>query len=133
MQIKIIKIIFLIAILAGAVHFLTAETALSAEQPDFNIIIGEWVRTDGGYIIRVHDIKPDGTANAEYLNPKKINISESTVSLWKGLIRLFIKLEDKGYPGSAYTLYYYAEKDALAGFYYQAAMKKNFEVVFFRK
>lgn len=49
MQIKIIKIIFLIAILAGAVHFLTAETALSAEQPDFNIIIGEWVRTDGGY------------------------------------------------------------------------------------
>jgi hypothetical protein len=37
------------------------------------------------------------------------------------------------YPGSTYELYYYAEKDALAGFYYQAAMRQIFEVVFFRK
>jgi hypothetical protein len=46
---------------------------------------------------------------------------------------LFIKLQDEGYPGSIYTLYYYAEKDALAGFYYQAAMQQTFEVVFIRK
>jgi hypothetical protein len=37
---------------------------------------------------------------------------------------------DQGYPGSTYTLYYYAEKDALAGFYYQAHLKQTFEVVF---
>jgi hypothetical protein len=44
-----------------------------------------------------------------------------------------VKLEDKGYPGSTYTLYYYAEKDALVGYYYQAAMNKTFKVIFLRK
>jgi len=48
-------------------------------------------------------------------------------------LKLFIKLQDKGYPASTYTLYYYAEKDALAGFYYQAAIGQTFKVVFFRK
>jgi hypothetical protein len=28
----------------------------------------------------------------------------ANVSLWKGLVKLFIKLQDKGYPGSMYTL-----------------------------
>jgi hypothetical protein len=31
------------------------------------------------------------------------------------------------------TKYYYAGKDALAGFHYQAAIEKTFEVVFLRK
>jgi len=44
-----------------------------------------------------------------------INVTEANVSEWKGLVRLFIKLDDEGYPGSTYTLYYYGEKDALAG------------------
>jgi hypothetical protein len=42
-------------------------------------------------------------------------------------------MQDKGYTGSTYTLYYYAEKDALAGFYYQAAMDQTFKVAVFRK
>jgi hypothetical protein len=109
------------------------ETAASAEQPDFKIIVGEWVRPDGGYVIRVRDVNPDGSVDAGYFNPNRINISEANVSLWKGLVKLYIKLQDKGYPGSTYTLYYFAEKDALAGFYYQAAMDQTFEVVFRRK
>ncbi len=96
-------------------------------------IIGEWVRPDGGYIIRVREINLDGSADAGYFNPGEINIAEANVSMWKGLVKLFIKLQDKGYPGSTYTLYYYAEKDALAGFYYQAAMGQTFKVVFLRK
>lgn len=107
--------------------------AASEEKPDFNVIIGEWVRPDGGYIIRVRDIKPDGSVDVGYYNPDEIHIAEANVSLWKGLLKLFIKLQDKGYPGSTYTLYYYAEKDALAGFYYQAAMEQTFKVVFLRK
>jgi len=51
----------------------------------------------------------------------------------EGLVKLFIKLQDKGYPGSTYTLYYYPEKDAMAGFYYQAAVGQTYEVVFWRK
>lgn len=100
---------------------------------DLTKIVGEWVRPDGGYTLKVEKINPDGTVSAGYFNPSKVHISEGNVSEWKGLIKLFIKLQDKGYPGSTYTLYYYAEKDALAGFYYQAEMQKTFEVVFIKK
>ena len=49
------------------------------------------------------------------------------------MVKLFVKLQDKGYPGSTYTLYYFEEKDALAGFYFQATMGQTYEVVFTRK
>jgi hypothetical protein len=133
MQIKSIKKIFLALILAGTFHYLTTETLISAEKPDFKVIIGEWVRPDGGYIVRVRNVNPDDSVDAGYFNPGKINIAEANVSLWKGLLRLFLKLQDKGYPGSTYTLYYYPEKDALTGFYYQAAIGQTYEVVFLRK
>lgn len=111
--------------------------AIAAEPlPDPAIrekLIGRWVRTDGGYVINVREVKPDGSVEAEYFNPKEINVSEANVSVWKGFDQLFIKLEDKGYPGSTYTLYYYAEKDQLAGFYYQAVVKETFDVLFIRK
>jgi len=127
------KIGIIITILTCVAYFPTAGTAVSAEQPDMKIIIGEWVRPDGGYVIHVRDVNPDGSVDVGYFNPGRVNIAEANVSRWKGLVKLFIKLQDKGYPGSIYTLYYYAEKDALAGFYYQAAMGKTFEVVFLRK
>jgi hypothetical protein len=95
--------------------------------------IGQWVRTDGGYVIHVREIKPDGSVDAGYFNPKPINVSEANVSVWKGFDQLYIKLEDNGYPGSIYKLYYYAEKDQLAGFYYQAAVKETYDVLFIRK
>ena len=38
-----------------------------------------------------------------------------------------------GYEGSSYRLYYFAKKDALLGYYYQAPMDKTYEVVFLRK
>lgn len=105
----------------------------SFKQADFSVLVGEWSRTDGGYVIHVRDVRSDGSVNAGYFNPKEINIAEANASEWKGLGKLFIKLQDEGYPGSTYTLYYHPEKDALAGFYYHAAMKETFEVVFLRK
>ena len=133
MQKNYFKIGIIVIILACALFSQNLETAAAAEQPDFKVIIGEWVRPDGGYIVRVRDVNPDGSVDAGYFNPGKINIAEANASLWKGLMKLFIKLQDKGYPGSTYTLYYYPEKDALAGFYYQAAIGQTYEVVFFRK
>jgi hypothetical protein len=116
---------------------LLAIPAIAAEPlPDPAIqqkFIGRWVRTDGGYVINVREVKPDGSVDAGYFNPKSINVSEANVSVWKGFDQLFIKLEDKGYPGSTYKLYYYAEKDQLAGFYYQAVDKETFEVLFRRE
>lgn len=105
----------------------------SEKNPDFSAFKGKWVRTDGGYEIQVGDIGAEGQIDVKYFNPKKINISEAKVSVQKNLLKLFIKLDDKGYPGSTYTLYYYAEKDALAGFYYQAMMDQTYKVVFMRR
>ena len=110
-----------------------SKTAASAEKADFKVIIGEWVRPDGGYTFRIRDVNPDCSVDAGYFNPGKINIAEANVSFWKGFVKLFIKLQDKGYPGSTYTRYYYPEKDALAGFYYQAAIGQTYEVVFWEK
>ena len=95
--------------------------------------IGSWVRSDGGYVIDLRGVRPDGSVEAGYFNPKEIHVAEANVSVWKGFDQLFIKLEDKGYPGSTYKLYYYAEKDQLAGFYHQAAVNETFEVLFTRK
>jgi hypothetical protein len=119
--------IILLAIFLG-----TFTTKALAEKLEFSVLIGEWVRPDGGYKIQIRDIKFDGSTNVGYYNPDRINVTEANVSLWKGLVKLFIKLQDKGYPGSTYTLYYYAEEDVLAGFYYQAEMRQTFEVVFIR-
>lgn len=99
---------------------------------NFNVVAGTWARTDGNYTLVVKDVTSDGAADVGYFNPNKIHVAESNVSTQKGLVKLFVKLQDKGYPGSTYTLYYYAEKDALVGFYYQAAMDRTFEVIFLR-
>ena len=133
MQKNYFKIGIIVILFVWSACFTIAKTAVAAEKPDFKVIIGEWVRPDGGYIVRVRNVNPDGSIDAGYFNPGKINIAEANVSLWKGMVKLFIKLQDKGYPGSTYTLYYYPEKDALAGFYYQAAVGQTYEVVFFRK
>ncbi|MBL0732157.1 MAG: hypothetical protein JJW03_04805 [Desulfosarcina sp.] len=133
MQKNYFRIGIIVIILTWAAFSHDTETAAAAEKPDLKVIIGEWVRPDGGYILRVLDVNPDGSVDAGYFNPGKINIAEANVSLWKGMVKLFIKLQDKGYPGSTYTLYYYPEKDALSGVYYQAAVGQTYEVAFFRK
>jgi hypothetical protein len=130
---KQLKKYFWAILLACIVLIPAAKTAISAEQNEFSVIVGEWTRYDGDYTLRVRGVKSDGSADVGYFNPGEIHIEKSSVSEHKGLLKLFVKLQDKGYPGSTYTLYYYAEKDSLAGFYYQAAMGQTFEVIFFRK
>lgn len=105
----------------------------SSKDFRFGVLVGTWVRTDGGYVIRVSGIKPDGQVTAQYFNPRPIHVAEATASKQEAHVKLFIKLQDQGYPGSTYTLFYFAEKDALAGFYYQASMNRTFEVLFQRR
>ena len=100
---------------------------------DYGIIAGEWKRIDGDYMIKVKDVKSNGQAVVSYFNPRPIHVAEAAISTEQSLIKLFIKFQDKNYEGSTYKLYYYAEKDALVGFYYQAAMDRTFEVIFLRK
>jgi hypothetical protein len=108
-----------------------ADTA-SAQPLDVNVLAGQWARIDGNYALRVRDVMPDGTAEVGYFNPGKIHVAESRITRQDGRLKLFVKLQDKGYPGSTYTLYYYTEKDALAGAYYQAVTGRTYDVIFVR-
>ena len=132
----------LVVVVAAVLFFAkspTPETGPSEpeEAPrakaDFARIIGDWVRPDGGYVIRIKGVDPDGKVIAGYYNPRPINVSSASVSANSGAIRFFMRLQDQGYPGSTYDLIYSRENDAFVGVYYQAAMGQSFEVVFLRQ
>ena len=114
----------------GSAH---SPIAFSAQKVDLQRLIGEWVRPDGGYVISIRRIAPDGRAEAAYLNPRPINVSRAEASVAGDTARLFIELRDAGYPGSTYELIYDSRSDRLAGVYFQAATGQRFDVVFVRK
>ena len=110
-----------------------SEKVMSTLKDDqFGNLIGRWRRVDGGYIIDIRRIGANGQMDVAYYNPKSIHISRAEASLKKGAQYIFIELQDVGYPGSTYTLMYRPQQDILAGFYFQAAVKQTFEVVFSR-
>ncbi|BBO78553.1 hypothetical protein DSCW_59700 [Desulfosarcina widdelii] len=99
---------------------------------DYRPLIGRWQRIDGGYVIDVRQVEPDGSIDARYLNPRTINVSQANASTLKGYLKIFLELSDVGYPGSTYTLIYDPEKDILLGTYYQAVQRQNYDVIFVR-
>jgi hypothetical protein len=121
---------------AGAVCLflmsLAAGTA-SAQPLDFKVIAGQWARIDGSYTLRIENVMSGGKADVSYFNPGRIHVAESRVDTQEGRIRLFVRLRDTGYPDCAYTLFYYPDRDVLAGAYYQAAVNQTYEVMFVRK
>jgi hypothetical protein len=110
-----------------------ATISQQRETPDFDRLVGSWVRPDGGYVIEISKIYPDGKVDAAYFNPRPIHVSRSNVSEEDGIIELFIELQGKGYPGSTYTLKYKPEYDAMVGIYFQAVIQQPFDVIFQRK
>jgi hypothetical protein len=109
------------------------STAASDKNRGFENLTGRWLRPDGGYIIEIRSIRADGQMDAAYLNPRPINVARAEASWKKGKQEVFIELQDTGYPGSTYTLDYNPDQDMFTGVYYQAVIKKGFEVVFVRQ
>ena len=105
----------------------------SAAKPEFHVLVGDWVRPDGGYVIKIRHVDKNGRVDAGYFNPRPITVSRAFASVEAGRLNLFIKLQGKGYPGSTYTLIYSEENEALVGIYYQAALGQSFDVAFVRK
>ena len=99
---------------------------------NFDQLLGRWQRADGGYIIEVRHIQPNGDMEAGYYNPRPINVARAHASMHGDTIKIELELRDRGYPGSAYTLIYAADKDALFGYYYHAPSRQNIDVVFVR-
>lgn len=105
------------------------QDALHEEQR----IAGKWLRPDGGYILELRGVNQEGSLTAAYFNPRPINVARASWKKEMGKIVVFVELRDLNYPGSNYTLVHFPDKDLLSGYYYQAALRQTFEVVFVRK
>ena len=121
--------------LVGITSFvlLLMSVAVTLQAADYRPLIGQWQRTDGGYIIEIRRVASDGTMTAAYYNPRPINVARAEATTFKKHLKVEIELRDSGYPGSIYTLVYNAEKDILVGFYYHAVQRQSFDVVFTRR
>jgi hypothetical protein len=106
--------------------------ATATPKPVFEKLTDRWQRPDGGYIIEIQNVEPDGKMNAAYFNPQPINVAKAEALQGGGTVSVFIELRDVNYPGSTYNLTYDPVADCLKGTYFQAAIKQTFEVYFMR-
>jgi hypothetical protein len=102
-------------------------------KPDINLLVGDWIRADGGKTIRIKSAFADGKLVAEYYNPKPINVGQAAWMIKDNNLIISVVLKDVNYPGSAYTLQYFPSDDQLGGNYFQAVEGANYEVDFLRQ
>ena len=95
-------------------------------------LVGQWLRPDGGYVIKVTHVASDGKVEASYHNPRPIRVESASASNDTGKLMLRVKLNDRGYPGCIYELEYDRENDVLVGTYFQAAMQQTYRIGFQR-
>lgn len=109
------------------------SSATATTPPAYAGLVGEWVRSDGGYVLAISGVAPDGKATASYFNPRPIHVARAEAKLEGALVGLFVELRDVNYPGSTYTLGHDTATDQLQGIYYQAAQGAQYEVAFSRR
>ncbi len=133
----IIYILAAALILIAALVFLlsnngTDNSTTKTKTADKNTLIGDWVRTDAQYLIRITQVNDDGTMTAQYFNPNPINVGNAKWESSYGNLKAIVEMRDVNYPGSTYTLNYLPDRDILAGEYYQAVEGLTFYVEFTR-
>jgi hypothetical protein len=127
-------IVLTVGALLGLQAWMKSEknTEQKPAHVDYNVLAGKWLRSDGGYVMELKDVKPYGRIGAEYFNPNPIHVSRAEWRLVSDRLNVFVELRDINYPGSTYTLVYLPERDSLAGYYYQAVEGQTFDVIFMR-
>jgi len=108
------------------------SVSTSAKTIDKNLLVGNWLRTDSDYRLQISEVNEDFTLESKYFNPNPINVGRASWQESYGNLKIIIELRDVNYPGSTYTLNYLADKDLLAGDYYQAVEGLTFYVEFAR-
>ncbi len=99
----------------------------------FEKLVARWLREDGGYILEIRSVSPEGKADAAYYNPRPINVAKAEAFSENGALTLFVELRAPNYPGSTYRLVYDPASDTLVGTYFQALQKQTFDVSFVRR
>lgn len=99
----------------------------------FDKLVARWLREDGGYILEIRAVSPEGKADASYYNPRPITVARAEAFRENGALTLFVELRAPNYPGSTYRLVYDPASDTLVGTYFQALQKQTFDVSFVRR
>jgi len=110
----------------------SAPAARGEGKPEMQRLVGDWLRPDGGYVLSVRAVDAGGQVEAAYFNPRPIHVARASASLVGNAMKLFVELQDVGYPGCTYDLTYNPNGDTLQGIYFQAQVQQRFNVVFLR-
>jgi hypothetical protein len=110
----------------------TTTNAALGTAPDVSSVLGNWLREDGGYQLRLTRDSDGEKLRAAYFNPQPINVSFASATNDSGTLKLRVELQDLNYPGCVYTLVHDRSNDRLLGTYFQAALNETFEVIFVR-
>jgi hypothetical protein len=110
-----------------------APVKVAPNKPaDKSSLVGNWVRTDAEYQLKISAVQEDGNMKAGYFNPKPINVGKAMWENKDGILKMYVELRDENYPGSNYKLNYSAAQDALTGVYFQAVEGTTYNVAFTR-
>jgi hypothetical protein len=117
-------------VLIVVVAVLVQESGKPASGLD--ALTGRWNRPNEPYILEIRGVSPDGKLDAGYFNPQPIRVSRAEAAQDGGRTKVFVELNDRGYPGCTYNLVHDVERDVLVGVYFQAAMGQRYDVYFER-
>ena len=109
-----------------------ASSPSSGGSPGYDILVGRWIRPDGGYTIAIDSVDSSGKIVAEYFNPNQLPFARAEASRESGKIKLFFELQAGGYGGSTYDLTFDPASGRLVGVYYQAVAKEKYDIFFER-
>ncbi len=129
------KITFLVSfyLLTHASYASEETTTANLSNLDSQTLLGDWVRPDGGYVIRINKIDANNKLDANYFNPSSIQVVQAKLTETEPKLKLTIELTGQGYDGSIYKLEHNAEHDILMGTYLQGVSRQTYQVVFQRK
>jgi len=117
----------------GAAPAAKGAAASPAATSALDVLKGSWVRLDGGYVIAIRNVGPNGQLDAMYYNPKALPFAKAQAMQVGGALRVVFELQAGGYAGSIYELTYDAANDRLKGVFRQAVVRQAFEVAFLRR
>ncbi len=108
-------------------------TAPAVASVDFGPAKGRWARMDGGYVLAINAVDPDGRADAAYFNPNPIKVAWCKISNEGAVLKVKAELRDVNYPGCLYALSYVPATDRWVGTYFQAQQQQTYDVEFARE
>lgn len=110
---------------------LPAETITPAQIESGEVLHGQWRRPDGGYVIQIKAVGPEGRMEAAYFNPRPIRVDSAQWRFGGGSLQVRLRLNDRGYEGAYYILQYDPASNRLVGEYHPAN-QETFAVAFER-